>query len=79
MSFVPVLQYSIGIAMFGFMYWLMDGVLDEFIAAGVHVTGLTYDLLMYMWVGMLLIYLIFGGWWVVRKYNEQQYMQGGLM
>ena len=79
MSFIPVLQYGIGIGFFGFIYWILDAVMDEFVSLGIHESGNTYTLLMYMWTGVLIIYLIFGGWWVIRKYNENQYMQGGMM
>lgn len=78
MSFIPVLEYGLGLGIFGFTYWLMNGIMDEFIAAGVHETGTIYSLLTYFWAGVLLIYLIFGGIWVVRKYNEAEYRQGGL-
>lgn len=57
----------------------MDSIMDTITALGIHETGNTYTLLMYMWTGVLIIYLIFGGWWVIRKYNEQQYMSGGMM
>ena len=79
MSFIPVLQYGIGIGFFGFIYWLLDAIMDEFVSLGIHENGDIYTLLMYMWTGVLLIYLIFGGWWVIRKYNENEYMQGGMM
>jgi hypothetical protein len=71
MSFIPVLQYCIGIAAFGFIYWILDGVMDEFLSVGVHKTGLTFELLFYFWAGALLVYLIFGGWWVIRRYVEK--------
>jgi len=58
------------------MYWLFDGIMDDFIALGISETGNVYNLLFYFWTGILIVYLIFGGWWVIRKYNEQQYMGG---
>jgi len=39
---------------------------------GVSITGTTYDFIMLMWKGILLVYLIFGGIWVIRRYNEQE-------
>ena len=75
MSFIPVLEYLAGIAVFGFTYWLMDNILTEIAQSGITLrTGNTYDLLFYLWVGILFIYLIFGGWWLVRKYNEKEYV-----
>lgn len=76
MSFLPVMEYLTGIATFGFFYWLMNGILDELTGAGVSETGNVYDLLFYFWTAILLVYLIFGGWWVIRKYNEPQYPGG---
>jgi len=76
MSFIPVIQYIVGIGVFGFIYWLLDNILDDFIAVGIHETGNLYDFMMYGWAGALLIYLFFGGWWVIRKYNEIEYRGG---
>ena len=77
MSFIPVFTYTIGIAVFGFVYWLLDGIMDSFRATGIHETGTIFDLLLYLWAGILIVYLVFGGWWVIRKYNEEEYMYGG--
>ena len=77
MSFIPVGRYLVGLAFFGFIYWLLDGILDVFIDEGVHVTGMTFDLMHALWTGSLLVYLIFGGWWVIRTYNEKN-MYGGM-
>jgi hypothetical protein len=35
-----------------------------------------YDILIYLWYGIVVVYLIFGGIWLIRTYNEQQYQQG---
>ena len=79
MSFVPVLQYGFGLGIFGFIYWLMDGVLDIMRDLGIHEEGTTYTFLTYLWAGILIIYIIFGGWWLIRKYEEQQYRPGGMI
>jgi len=76
MSFVPVFQYLAGLGVFGIAYWFLNGLLTEFINTGVSETGNTYNLFSYFWIGIIFIYLIFGGWWLVRKYNEQQYRGG---
>jgi len=79
MSFLPVLEYVGGLAVFGFVYWIMDDILAEILDVGypLMVTGQVYNLYSYLWVAIIVIYLIFGGWWLVRKFNEQQYQQGG--
>jgi len=64
------MEYLAGIVMFGLMYWLMNGILLDM--TGVSITGTTYDFIMLMWKGILLVYLIFGGIWVIRRYNEQE-------
>lgn len=76
MSAVPVIQYGLGILAFGFVYWLLDGILDTIILADVHETGTIFDFLIYVWTASIVIYLIFGGWWVIRKYNEAEYRGG---
>ena len=73
MSFIPVFMYLTGMAVFGFFYHLLDGILDDILASGVGESGTLLDLLLYLWAGMLIVYLIFGGWWMIRKYNESQY------
>ena len=78
MSFLPVMEYLGGIAVFGFVYWIMDDILRDIINTGYPLvtSGNVYDLFLYLWMAILVIYLVFGGWWLVRKYNERQY-QGG--
>jgi len=76
MSFVPVSRYLIGLGMFGFLYWLLDGILTLFIDEGVHTAGAAFDLIHALWTGGLLIYIIFGGWYVIRTYNEKNQYGG---
>jgi hypothetical protein len=75
MSFLPTIEYLAGIAAFGLTYWIMDNVLTEIAQVGIHQTGNVYNLLFYFWAGILVIYLVFGGWWLVRKYNEMKYVR----
>lgn len=73
MSFLPVLAYLGGLAVFGFVYWIMDGIMTDFVALGIAETGDVYTLLIYFWMGIVVIYLLFGGWWLIRMYNESAY------
>lgn len=73
MSFLPVVEYLAGLAFFGVGYWLLDGILDEI--SPVSTTGNVYELGLYVWIGIIFIYLIFGGIWVVRKYTQKEYME----
>jgi len=77
-SFIPVLEYSLGLGIFGLVAWLLNGILEEFEAIGVHVTGTTYNILHMLYTACLLVYIVFGGWWLIRKYNEQEY-SGGML
>lgn len=77
MSFLPVLEYGAGIFAFGFVYWIMQGVIDSIYGTGMTTGSGVQMLLGYFWMGILIIYLIFGGIWMIRKYNESEYQQGG--
>ena len=77
MSFVPVMLYGIGLVVFGFVSWLLDGILAGFKALNIHNTtdfG-AYDILIYCWYAVVVVYLIFGGIWLVRTYTERQYQE----
>ena len=73
MSFIPVFVYIVGIAVFGVTYYIIDGMLDAILSTNVGESGIVMDLFIYLWAGILIIYLIFGGWWMIRKYNETEY------
>lgn len=74
MSFVPVLHYMLGLGAFGFVYWLLSGLLGYLRAADIAVSGSTYSFILYLWSGILVLYLVFGGWWLVRRYSESEFM-----
>jgi len=73
LSFIPVFVYIVGIAVFGVTYYIIDGMLDAILSTNVGESGIVMDLFIYLWAGILIIYLIFGGWWMIRKYNETEY------
>jgi len=73
MSFLPIVEYLGGLAFFGMAYWLLDGIKTEI--QGVSETGNLYDLALYVWIGIVIVYLIFGGVWVVRKYSHREYQE----
>jgi hypothetical protein len=75
MSFIHVFEYLAGFALFGFMWWLFNGIQQEI--QGVSETGIVYELCLFVWVGSIFIYIIFGGLWVVGKYTEREYGGGG--
>ena len=74
-NFVTIVLYFIGLAVFGFFYWLMDGILDVITATNVQNTSSgtfvnTFDLMLYVWAGLAIVYLIFGGIWMIRTFEE---------
>lgn len=77
-SFIPVVLYLLGLTVFGFITWMLDGILAIFVSLNLaNTTSLgAYDILRFIWYGIVVIYLIFGGIWLIRTYNEYQYQQG---
>lgn len=77
-SFIPVALYLIGLIVFGFITWLMDGILAIFRSMNIADTTTygAYDILIYFWYAIIIIYLVFGGIWLVRTYNEREYQEG---
>jgi len=73
MSYIPVMHYLGGLAAFGFLRWLLDGILGYI--KPLSETGNVYTLLNYLWAGLVIAYLILGSLWLVRKYSEREYYQ----
>ena len=72
MSFTNIILYFIGLSVFGFLYWLLNGIVDILKVSGIHNTTdfTSYDLLMFIWGGLVVVYLIFGGIWMLRSYQR---------
>ena len=70
MSFIPVMEYIVSYIAFGITYWLLFGIMGMFIDSGVHYPGDTYNLLHYYWEGVVLVFIVFTGIYVVRKYQK---------
>ena len=68
MSAIHVIEYITGLGVFGLVYWLLDGILTEI--KGVSNTDSPYTFILYVWAGVIIIYLIFGVVWLVRSYAE---------
>ena len=77
MSMIPVLGYLAGFPVLGWIGWILGGIKDDFIAVGIHETGTLWDFMLYTWTAVFIVYTIFGGYYVIRLYNEQQYQKGG--
>jgi len=76
MSFLPVVKYFVGLGVFGFAYWILGDIFETIIDEGVHTSGVTFNIIHMFFTGGLLVYMIFGGWWLIRMYNEDKYRQG---
>lgn len=64
------LDYFFGLAVFGFFYWLLNGILPDFMA--ISETGAVYNMAVWLWHGCLVIYLVFGIFWLPRKLKEYE-------
>ena len=74
MSFLPVLKYGTGLAIFGLCYWFMNGFVTDL--SVMSETGDTYNLLTMIWAALIIIYLLFGGFWLIRQYTKREYYGG---
>lgn len=62
------MEYIITIPLAGLAVWLFGGILT-----GIKVVSLqneVYDLAEYIWAAVLMIFIIFGIFWIIRKINE---------
>ena len=66
-----VFDYMFGLGIFGLTYWLLNGILVEF--RSVSSPGDVYDWGNYVWWGSLVVYLVFGAFWLPRKLKEWQF------
>jgi len=71
LSFLYVMEYIGGLVLFGLGYWLLDGIKIELESTS-SVTDV-FTLANYVWTGIIVIYIIFGGIWLARRYNEKSY------
>jgi len=65
---MAALDYIFGLGVFSFLYWLLNGILVEF--RDVSETGDVYNLASWLWYGSLVLYLVFGAFWLPRKVKE---------
>ena len=60
-----VFEYLGGLFFFGLIYWILDGILPFF--AVLSVTGDVYNLAMYIWQASVILYLVFGIWYLIIR------------
>lgn len=73
-SAIPIFEYIAAIIIFGLVYWFLNGILTEF--TFVSATGDTYNLGMYIWVAIIIVFLIGASVYVIRRYTKKQYGGG---
>ena len=74
-----IFLYIIGIIVFGIIAWLLNGMMDMFIAANIADTTTfnCWALLRYVWAGLPIVYILFGGIWLIRSFQSREYVEGG--
>jgi hypothetical protein len=61
-------DYLIGLAVFGFIYWLLNGILPAFEVMSA--TGIVHDLANFLWWIVLVIYLVLGPFYFWNRLKE---------
>lgn len=65
---IYALDYFMGFAIFGLVYWFLNGILVEFQVFSA--TNITYTYATWLWHGSLVIYIVFGIFWLPRVLKE---------
>jgi len=71
------LDYIFGLGIVGFIWAVMNLVIEG-VDNGISNTGDVYTLALGIWNVILVLYLLFGAFWLFRVVKEWQYEQGGL-
>ena len=61
-------EYFIGLMVFGLLWWMFNGILPEI--GVVSVQGDVFRLSQYLWEGSVVVYLIFGMFYLWRRIKE---------
>jgi len=75
-SILPVFAFIAGLFVLGFLYYILNEVVTVFTT--LDATGSVHSFMLFIWSAILIVYLVFGGWYTVRLYNERNY-PGGMM
>jgi len=76
MSAAPVIGYIIGIGIFSGVGWFLNGIIETFLDTGIYQTNNVLTFFQYIWAAVFMVFLIGGGLYVIRQYNEQRYSGG---
>lgn len=73
MSWFPVAEMFIALGIFGFIYWLMNGIVQEMIF--ISATGVFYDFMLFCWRALPVIVLILAGYYLLSSMQKKQYQE----
>jgi len=76
MSAGPVIGYVFGIGIFAAAGWFLNGIKDAILGVGLHQNNDVLVFFQYVWTATFILFLIFGGIYVIRQYNEKSYTGG---
>ena len=71
---VYAFEYLAGLFFFGLTYWILNGILPFFRA--ISVQDDVYTLANYLWIGALVVYVIFGIWYFIIRIKTWRYIMG---
>ena len=63
-----VFTYLAAFMVMGFLYWILNEIIIMFRPHSE--TGTVFTLTNYLWDGLLLIFMVFGTFWLIRKLKE---------
>lgn len=72
-SVIYATEYIIGLVVFGLIFWLLDGILIDFV--GVSTRDTVYYFAWYTWDAAVIIYLIFGMYYFYRSIKRWQILK----
>ena len=72
-SILYVFEYLAGFPVFGLVYWILNGILVEF--KPVSVQDDVYLFANWMWSAAVIIYVIFGMFWLYRSIKTWKLMR----
>lgn len=62
-------EYLFAIPIFGFLFWILNGILIQI--APVSSKGPLFQLASHLWVGAIIVFILFGIFWLPRKIKER--------
>jgi hypothetical protein len=70
MSWVPVAEYFMAVGVYGFLYWLGNGIVEELLAYSL--TGNAYTFMLMLWHGSPLFVMFMAGIWLLTVMQKRE-------